>query len=205
LREAIELRAAVAERERLARSIHDGVLQVLAHVRRRGAELGGPAAELGELAGEQEVALRTLINAGPPARQPLGQRDVAGDLAALATPSVTVSRPADPVMLPTHVAEEVLAAVRAALANVDMHVGRGEPAWVLVEDVGDRVVVSVRDNGPGIPEGRLAAARAEGRMGVARSIQGRIADLGGTASCLTGPGLGCEWTLEIPWAPHQGQ
>jgi signal transduction histidine kinase len=42
MREAVELRAALAERERLARSIHDGVLQVLAQVRRRG--LQAPAA-----------------------------------------------------------------------------------------------------------------------------------------------------------------
>ncbi len=49
------------ERARLARAVHDGVLQVLALVQRRGAELGGDAAELGRLAGEQEAALRSLI------------------------------------------------------------------------------------------------------------------------------------------------
>ena len=42
------------ERERLSRDIHDGVLQVLALVGRRGRELGGEAAELGRLAAEQE-------------------------------------------------------------------------------------------------------------------------------------------------------
>ncbi|MDQ2708977.1 MAG: DUF5931 domain-containing protein [Actinomycetota bacterium] len=57
LRAAIELRAALAERERLARTIHDGVLQVLAQVHRRGRAVGGAAGQLGELAGEQEVAL----------------------------------------------------------------------------------------------------------------------------------------------------
>jgi len=56
----------------------------------------------------------------------------------------------------------------------------------------------VRDDGPGIPAGRLDAAAAEGRMGVARSMQGRITDLGGTISCTTGPDIGTEWTIRLP-------
>src|SRR3954454_20630913 len=41
--EAERLAAALAERARLARAVHDGVLQVLALVQRRGRELGGEA------------------------------------------------------------------------------------------------------------------------------------------------------------------
>jgi signal transduction histidine kinase len=33
---------------------------------------------------------------------------------------------------------------------------------------------------------------------VSRSIQGRIAAVGGVARCDSGPGLGCEWTFELP-------
>ena len=55
--------ATEAERARLARAVHDGVLQVLALVQRRGGELGGEAGELGRLAGEQEIRLRALIRA----------------------------------------------------------------------------------------------------------------------------------------------
>ena len=65
-REALAVEAATRERERLARDIHDGVLQVLALVQRRGAELGGEAAELGRLAGEQEAALRALVSGSRP-------------------------------------------------------------------------------------------------------------------------------------------
>ena len=68
---------------------------------------------------------------------------------------------------------------------------------MLLEAFPDRVEVSVRDEGPGIPEGRLGAAAAEGRLGVAESIRGRIADLGGTAGLHTGPG-GTEWELSVP-------
>jgi len=197
LRTAIELRAALAERERLARTIHDGVLQVLAQVHRRGRAAGGPAAELGELAGEQELALRTLISTAPPVAQPAGHADLAAALTALASPTVTVSGPGQPVVLPRHEVDELVAAVRAALANVVVHVGPGAPAWVLLEDLGDRVAVSVRDDGPGIPAGRLAAAEADGRLGVVSSIRGRLAELGGTAVCESAPGHGTEWTFGL--------
>ncbi|GAA2930427.1 hypothetical protein GCM10020221_27730 [Streptomyces thioluteus] len=64
LAQALRIEAATRERERLARDIHDSVLQVLAMVQRRGTALGGEAAELGRMAGEQEIALRTLVAGG---------------------------------------------------------------------------------------------------------------------------------------------
>lgn len=77
-RDAAERAAAAAdERQRLARVVHDGVLQVLALVQRRGPELGRDGAELGRLAGEQEVRLRGLVQQG--SRDlvgPLGERDL---------------------------------------------------------------------------------------------------------------------------------
>jgi signal transduction histidine kinase len=144
------------------------------------------------------VALRTLMTSEPPGTLPHGEADLADRLTVLATTRVTVSTPGAPVVLPGHAAAELVAAVSTALDNVRIHVGTDAPAWVLLEDVGDRVVVSVRDDGPGIPGGRLAAARAEGRLGVSGGIEGRLAALGGTARCDTAPGRGCTWTLEVP-------
>lgn len=195
--EASALAAATAERERLARAVHDGVLQVLAYVNRRGTEIGGDAAELAVLAGTQEEALRGLINAAAPARQDdAGDRDVAALVRGLSGPDVSVAAPATPVWVPAGVAAELLSAVREALANAAEH-APGARVFLLVEDEEDAVTLSVRDDGPGIPGGRLAEAAAQGRLGVRESIVGRMAAVGGTATLCTDTG-GTEWELRVP-------
>ncbi|MFI8993385.1 MacS family sensor histidine kinase [Streptomyces sp. NPDC053542] len=274
LARALQIEAATRERERLARDIHDSVLQVLAMVQRRGAALGGEAAELGRMAGEQEVALRTLVSSGltstrsgtddlaagaggrgaagqewggaaafgsglafggpgetgadrPPLHAPgeTGRHAEAGetgrhtedrlgapvDLRALLAPyaggGVTFSEPGAPVRLPGHQAVELAAAVKAALDNVRVHAGADARAWILVEDGPAAVTVTVRDDGPGIPEGRLADAEREGRLGVAVSIRGRLRDLGGSAEWISAPGQGTEVELTVPkrTAPAEAQ
>ncbi|HEV2780312.1 MAG TPA: DUF5931 domain-containing protein [Actinophytocola sp.] len=198
LARALRAEAANAERERLARSIHDSVLQVLARVRKRGAELGGEAAELAALAGEQEVALRSLVATGPPESTEDGSVDLSPRLQVLANGRIQVSVPATPVWLPAACVAELESLVSEALANVERHAGPHAKAWVLVEDLGSEVVVSVRDNGAGIPAGRIEAAEAEGRLGIARSIKGRVRDLGGTVTLDTAPGAGTEWEVRVP-------
>ncbi|MFJ2556739.1 MULTISPECIES: MacS family sensor histidine kinase [unclassified Streptomyces] len=240
LARALEIEAATRERERLARDIHDSVLQVLAMVQRRGTALGGEAAELGRMAGEQEIALRTLVSSGlvPASRtsedtargavvrtvddaDPDADSDDAADsadpatggpeegggagpcdlrtlLAPYAGSRVTFSEPGAPVVLEPAAARELAAAVGAALDNVNRHAGADARAWILVEDWGQEVIVTVRDDGPGIPEGRLAQAEGEGRLGVALSIRGRLRDLGGTAELVSVPGQGTEVELKVP-------
>jgi signal transduction histidine kinase len=220
LARALEIEAATRERERLARDIHDGVLQVLAMVQRRGAVLGGEAAELGRMAGEQEVALRTLVSGGLVPVSRVSEDEAEGavvrvvdedtgddagapvDLRALLAPfaaaRVNLAEPGAPVLLPAPAARELAAAVGAALDNVRRHAGEDARAWILVEDEPDEVIVTVRDDGPGIPEGRLAQAEDEGRLGVAQSIRGRLRDLGGSAELISTPGQGTEVELTVP-------
>ena len=199
---AAGVEAASRERERLARDIHDSVLQVLALVQRRGAEAGGEAAELGRLAGQQEAALRNLVAGGPAAGGPAVNAPGGVDLRALVLPEeseqVTVSVPAQIVRLDKKAAEELTSAVRAALDNVRCHAGERARAWVLVEDEPALVTVTVRDDGPGIPDGRLAEAAAAGRLGVSQSICGRLRDLGGSVTIRSVPGEGTEVELRLP-------
>src|SRR5271165_2004422 len=203
---AARMDAAASERERIARGIHDSVLQVLALVSSRGRALGGEAAELGRLAGEQEAALRTLLTAdgepgppgppGPPGSE-RGLLGVRGLVEPLGNARITVSCPATPVLLPAVTATALGGAVTAALDNVARHAGPGARAWVLVEDEGWQVRVSVRDDGTGLAEGRLAAAAAEGRLGVSHSIVGRLREVGGAACLSSSPGAGTEVELRV--------
>jgi signal transduction histidine kinase len=195
---AAELSAAAGERERLARSIHDGVLQVLALVQRPG---GVDATGLRRLAAEQERRLRALIAGGPERHG--GRADLGRLLhAAVAERQfATLAAPAPPVWLGGHEAEEIAAATAEALENVRRHAGAGARAWVLVEDEPAAVTVTVRDDGVGMPDCRLAEARAEGRLGVAQSIVARMGALGGDASVTSVPGQGTEVELRLPRRP----
>ncbi|WP_219806416.1 MULTISPECIES: MacS family sensor histidine kinase [unclassified Streptomyces] len=240
LARALRIEAATRERERLGRDIHDGVLQVLAMVRRRAGSQDGDDAELGRLAGEQEAALRRLIHVAaagvrpseptpetvpgprgeserPAPAVPTGpstgvpalaedgdspELDLGALLALRASEWVTFSGPAGRVELTAEAAREVDAAVAAALDNVRQHAGgpdgtRGR-AWILLEDEPAGIVVTVRDDGPGIPAGRLAAAEAQGRLGVSLSIRGRLRDLGGSAEWVSVEGQGTEVELRVP-------
>ncbi|MGX9296611.1 MacS family sensor histidine kinase [Tsukamurella paurometabola] len=206
LREAERVAAEARARERLAREVHDGVLQALAFLARRCAELGGPGTELGalgELAAQQERALRQLIAetpSGAPAAAPEeeGTADLRDLLRPLASSTVTLAEPGGPVPLQAGPAAEVAAAVRNALDNTALHAGPGARSYLLLEDLGDTVLVTVRDDGTGIAPGRLDAARAEGRLGVSESIVGRMRALGGRAELTTEVGGGVEWELSVP-------
>ena len=197
LESAARLAARTEERDRLSRQVHDGAIQVLALVSRRGREIGGETAELAELAGQQERALRRLVSS---ADEPgIGElTDVGALLRQRASDRVSVSVPADPVLLDAAVAGELAAAAGNALDNAAAHAGPDARVYVLLEDLGETVTVSVRDDGVGIADGRLEEAVHEGRLGIAKSIVGRMNWLGGSATLNTGPGCGTEWELTIP-------
>jgi signal transduction histidine kinase len=202
---ARERAARLGERDALARSIHDSVLQSLALLLKRGRELaqnptvrGSDVRGLAEMAGEQERALRALI-----LRQPLEPPEGATSLrealeetaAAVAEPPVTVSA-VGPIWLPAPDASELAAAVHQALENVAEH-ARASRVGIFAEAESGWVTVSVRDDGEGFTydEQRL---EAEGKAGLLRSMKGRIEGLGGRMRVMTAPGLGTEVEFRVP-------
>jgi hypothetical protein len=126
-------------------------------------------------------------------------------------PEVTVSCPAGVVPLPSSAAAALGGATAAALDNVRQHAGAQARAWVLVEDAGETVRVSIRDDGTGFGDGRLAEAKTAGRLGVSHSIVGRLREVGGTAWVTSAPGQGTEVELAVPRTgppgprPHRGR
>jgi len=203
---ARERAARLAERESLARQIHDSVLQALTLVHKRGRELaaGGPVppdqvAGLAEMAAGQEHALRRLVLRDPD-EGPTGAASLRAALEALAGRGwgrleVTAGA-TGPIWLPADQVEELAAAARQALENVVEHAGASRAALFAEED-GGAVVVTVRDDGRGFTYDQ-AAFTAAGKMGLVKSIKGRVEQLGGQVLVTSRPGAGAEVELRVP-------
>lgn len=143
--------------------MHDTTLQVLAFVRRRGAEIGGPTTELATLAGDQEDALRKLLSrqAGASRADQAAPKDLRSRLEQELPTDVSIAAPSHPMVLPEAVTNEIVAVVRAAVDNTQKHAGPGARSFVLLEDDDAEFVVTVRDDGVGFDPARLAEAEAE--------------------------------------------
>ena len=204
VRAATERAARLAERESLARRIHDSVLQSLAMIHKRGRELAseGPVApgqvlHLAELAAEQERELRALVVREAEAA-PEGMVSLRAALereAASHDPAVEVSA-VGPIWLPARRAEELAAAVRQGLENVRAHAGASRTT-VYAEAEDGWITVSVRDDGRGFTYDE-AALRRDGKLGLLASIKGRVEELGGELRVDTAPGRGTELELRVP-------
>jgi signal transduction histidine kinase len=126
-----------------------------------------------------------------------GLLDVRAVAQPLADARTTVSCPASPVLLPEPAARALGGGAAAAVDNVRRHAGPDARCWILLEDDLAGVMLTVRDDGCGIPRGRLAEAAAAGRLGVAQSIVGRLESVGGRASVVSAPGTGTEVELRV--------
>lgn len=190
--------AALSERERLNRIVHDGVLQVLALVEREGPGLGPRGVRLASLARDQESRLRVLLLDTDPDEPCSDQVDITGVLDRHESSTVTISAMAERVMVSSREALEIDAVVTEILTNVAKHAGPGARAWVLLEHEGHELIISIRDNGVGATPDVITKAGERGHIGVRDSVLGRVRDLGGQAVVRAAPGRGVDWELRIP-------
>jgi signal transduction histidine kinase len=208
---ARERAARLAERESMARQIHDSVLQALAFIHKRGKEIAhSPSAtpedvaELAEIAGDHEASIRKLI-LRKPEEGPRGELSLRSALetVAAATKEVDVSVSAvGPVWLPRKQADEVVAAVREALANVVEH-AQASKASVFADEQDDVIQVTVRDDGVGF-EFDESKLRASGKFGVLNSMGGRVAAMSGSMRIDSKVGGGTEVEFTVPKLAEDG-
>jgi signal transduction histidine kinase len=196
------------ERGRLARDLHDGVLQDLCAVSRdlKALEAQPEAneklfADLVARSGETVHTLRAICN---DLRPPLLQRDLAAALKALveqlgarAQPAVHITLATSELHLPDEAAVAIFRITQEALHNAIQHADASE-IEVRLTDYPDRLRLTVIDDGQGIiggvEPGRFVA---QGHLGLA-GMRERAAMIGGKLDVQSAPDYGTVVVLELP-------
>ena len=214
-----EHRAGVgAERERLAREIHDTLTQGLASIvlvsraAQDALDAADPAlarqrmetvrATAAENLSESRRFVRDLRGTGAPSLVEALERAVAGFVERQAAAGTPVAADVEVVGEPVPVAEAVeaavLRAVQASLANVGAHAA-ARRARVTLGYLGDELTVDVADDGVGFdPAARRGRGEGTG-VGLA-SVRERLAAVGGEAAVESAPGEGAVVALRVPLA-----
>lgn len=202
----------LAERQRLAREIHDTVAQefisVVVHLEAAEAALGDAA----------DGARRHLVQARRTARHGLAE---ARRLVAALRPELLDGRPlADalsrlarrfeeaagtparltlvdvPASLPKDLEVTMLRAAQEALANVRKHARAGAVSLTLAT-IGDRLVLDVQDDGRGFDSDAAQDAAGGGGFGLL-AMRERVAQLGGRLVVESAAGEGTTVVVELP-------
>ena len=195
--------ALVADRDRIARDLHDLVIQRLfaTGLQLQGARRIAMSDDVRERLDSAVTDLDTTIRDIRSTifeLQRVGERSLRSDLRDLAkeyvpvlgfTPLVRTTGPVD-TAVGGELGEQLLAVLREALSNTARH-AEASAAVVEVEVTGDRVLLSVTDNGKGIP-----GERQESGL---RNVRRRAADHGGAVRLLREEphGTRLEWSVPL--------
>lgn len=189
LRRAEAQISVVRAREEVSRQLHDGVLQTLAVIQRRADD-----AELSTLARDQEHELRAYLSGSidTPTELEPELRRLAARHESLFGGRVQVTVAPDLPIVVRGKIEAMVGAVGEALTNAGKH-GEAERVTIYAEPAdGDdtMVFVSVKDDGGGFDPDET-----DERIGLSRSIRGRIEEAGGRVELTSRPGRGTEVQL----------
>ncbi len=194
--EAVVLAVARDRRER-ERIIHDTVLNTLTGIAWGG---GRDAALARQRCASSLAAVRDLLDPDGPGGPGLDERlaeaaaEAAGrGLRVEVDNTLRVAGHGEvPVELPDVVVAAFVGAVRETLANVERHAGTGQ-ARIRIDGGPGVVTVHVSDSGRGFDPGQTDP----NRLGLRRSVVGRIEDVAGTAAITSVPG--CGTTVRLRW------
>ncbi|WP_367046104.1 sensor histidine kinase [Streptomyces sp. Je 1-332] len=197
----------LAERERLAREIHDTLaqglssIQLLLRAAQRALPAGSPAAphiEQARAAAQDNLAeARRFVRAlSPP---DLERGSLAGALERLsASPGAEVdvkfTVSGKPAELPTPYEVTLLRTAQSALANTLQHAG-AERAEITLSFMDTSVSLDVVDDGRGFDP--ASAPRGDGGFGLL-AMRARARSLGGTLSVESAPGQGTAVAVKLP-------
>jgi signal transduction histidine kinase len=205
--------AVLAERQRVARELHDSVTQALfslslgARALRRQAQRGTVdlAADLGEQEATAQQALGEMRALLHQLRAPMAPDDAApqADLvaairgvceAALQRHELTVTLVAPPERsVPAALASELAAIAREALQNVAHHSG-AQAAEIQLLPTGAALTMIITDAGRGFVPADVGAAR----LGL-RGMSERAVALGGALTITSVPGRGTTLAVRVPY------
>ncbi|MFJ6066446.1 sensor histidine kinase [Streptomyces tendae] len=206
----------LAERERLAREIHDTLAQGLSSIQLllRAAERalpGRPDAAAGHVVAARQAAVDNLAEArrfvaalSPPT---LEGTTLAGALERLCATTSARHRitarfhlTGAPAPLPTAHEVALLRVAQSALANTVRHADAGT-AEITLSHLGDQVGLDVVDDGTGFDPDELPPADPEaGGFGLA-AMRARLDALGGTLTVESAPGHGTALAARLPLTP----
>lgn len=204
LRSAAELLALSTERERIARDLHDTVLQRLFGLGLELQALGmrsDPSVSQRVESAVDEIDLiireiRTSVFTLGSAQRAGSLGAELGDVIAQATrvlgftPRLRIDGPVESMVSP-EIRIELVASLREALGNVARHARATEAVVELAVD--DMLVLTVRDNGAGLPPGFEASAG----NGL-RNLLSRAQLLGGSCSIADAPDGGAVMHWRVP-------
>jgi len=207
--------AAAEDRVRLARDLHDGVLQFLAGA---GLQLDSLArlelpadgaerlATLREAVADEQRELRGFISTLRPTRAQaaLPQRPLAEDLAQLAerlsrywTIEVTAQVEPGDLNVSGRVGYDLSRIVREAVANAVRH-GGARTVRVTAQAQGERLAIRIDDDGRGFAfEGEVAAEQLERSGEAPRSLHERVRALDGRLELRSSP-RGASVMIDVP-------
>lgn len=185
------LRARYAERLEHHRALHDTVLATLTAIASGGVDANGPLVR--ERCAREAAYLRRLIQrTADEEHHP--QVGAALEEAVRSAESLNLRVTAqyhDLPEVPAEVAAALSDAVGEALNNVLRHAGTGH-AYLTASGGAGRLVVSVVDRGAGFDPARVVPG-----LGLRRSVQARLCEVGGSASVDSSPGEGV--CVELRW------